>query len=78
MKIGDLVTIDAAVGGIPGVDLSGAHFKQHVPEYGVGIILEVLNRGYARKNASALVFWSSLNKTSFHAEPQLRILNENR
>ena len=40
-------------------------------DLGVGVIIEVLNGGYARKNASALVYWSKIEATSFHAEPAL-------
>ena len=48
-------------------------------DLGVGIIIEVLNGGYARKNASALVYWSKIEATSFHAEPALRkVKNETR
>jgi hypothetical protein len=48
-------------------------------DLGVGIVIEVLNGGYARKNASALVYWSKIEATSFHAEPALRKMkNENR
>ena len=38
---------------------------------GVGLVIEVLNNGYARKNASALVYWSNLETTSFHLAPSL-------
>ena len=48
-------------------------------DLGVGVVIEVLNGGYARKNASALVYWSKIEATSFHAEPALRKMkNENR
>ena len=57
MKVGDMVT----------------QWPQEVEEMdlGVGIVLEVLNGGYARKNASALVYWTKIEATSFHAEPSL-------
>ena len=41
-------------------------------DLGVGVILEVLNGGYARKNASVLVYWSSIDTTSFHVAPSMR------
>ena len=41
---------------------------------GVGIVLEVLNGGYARKNASALVYWSQLECARHHAVPDLKVL----
>jgi len=41
---------------------------------GLGIILEVLNGGYARKNASALVYWSQLECARHHVEPDLKIV----
>ncbi len=48
-------------------------------DLGVGVVIEVLNGGYARKNASALVYWSKIEATSFHAEPALRkVKNETR
>ncbi len=78
MKIGDLVKINARPNDQLFLEEEGVHYKQHKPDLGVGIILEILNRGYARKNASALVFWSKLDKTIFHAEPELEIINENR
>ena len=65
MQIGDLVTLEYCE--VDQVDL------------GVGLVLEVLNSGYARKNASALVYWSKLETTSFHAEPTLtEVINETR
>ena len=39
-----------------------------VPEFGIGIVLEVLDAGIARKNTSALVLWSNVNKASYHTE----------
>ena len=41
---------------------------------GVGIVLEVLNGGYARKYASALVYWSQLECARHHAAPDLVVL----
>jgi len=57
IKIGDLVTLE-----YPEVDQV---------DLGVGLVLEVLTGGYARKNPSALVYWSNLETTSFHTEPSL-------
>lgn len=41
-------------------------------DLGIGLVVEVLNGGYARKSPSALVYWSKIDATSFHAEPALR------
>lgn len=41
---------------------------------GVGIVLEVLNAGYARKNASAVVYWSQLGYTRILAAPDLVVI----
>ena len=41
-------------------------------DLGIGLVIEVLNGGYARKNASALIYWSKLEATSFHVTPSLR------
>lgn len=43
---------------------------------GVGIVVEVLNQGYARKNASALVYWSGTQDTTYHAEPALIVMGD--
>ena len=76
MQIGDMVKIN--LGDYTVLEEEGVHYKRNEVDHGVGIILEVLNQGYARKNASALVFWSKLGKTSFHVEPALEVINETR
>ena len=76
MQVGDLVKISVRPIDRRIIAEEGVHYKHNNLELGVGIVLEVLNQGYARKNASALVFWSKLDKTSFHAEPALEVINE--
>lgn len=62
MKIGDMVTQWPS--------------ESEQMDLGVGVVIEVLNGGYARKNASALVYWSTIEATSFHAGPALRKMND--
>ena len=55
-------------------DIVTHHTRQHA---GIGIVVEVLNQGYARKNASALVYWSDTRDTTYHVEPALVIMGNN-
>ena len=72
MKVGDLVRLR----GYEHLKTQ-AHFRNRSVDYyeGVGMVLEVLNSGYARKHPSALVYWPKVEATAHHASPSLEIVS---
>ncbi len=68
MKVGDLVKLD------PSAYSVFAPAPRTTVGRGVGVVLRVITGGSHRKNPSAEVMWSSLNRSEWHAGCVLEVI----